>query len=70
MDPVKDEFMQVPLAGEMVFPVRRGDRRLFEWVRVEFGYRGMMSTGPMLVLSEVWLPEDDTPVLIAQSISE
>jgi hypothetical protein len=71
MDPVNEDFL-VPASsgGEMVFPVRRGDRRLFEWVAVEFGYKGMTSTGPLFVLSEVWLPGDDTPALIAANPSE
>jgi hypothetical protein len=71
MGPVNEEFlMPASSGGEMVFPVRRGDRRLFEWVAVEFGYKGMMSTGPLFVLSEVWLPGDDTPALIAAGAPE
>ncbi|UQA62881.1 hypothetical protein [Polyangium aurulentum] len=67
LDPMTEEdaVMGFHRAGEMVFPVRRGDRRLFEWVQVEFGYKGMMSTGVLLVLSEHWLPDEEKPTLIA-----
>lgn len=64
LEEIREDFE--PNTGELVFAVRRGDRRLFEWLRIEFGYQGMTSTGTMFILSEVWLPGDDKPTLIAR----
>jgi hypothetical protein len=63
----------IPERAELIFPVRRGDRRVLE-VRpnpkmVSFGgpYGGMgqQDGGPPLVLSETWL-EGEAPTLVMQ----
>lgn len=45
--------------GEIVFPVRRGDRRVFEWFALEFweNYDGPMSVGSSssMIVEEQWL---------------
>jgi hypothetical protein len=60
-----EEWQMFPPNGELVFPVRRGDRRMFEWLGVEFGYKGANSTVPLLAISEYWLPGDEGPTLIS-----
>ncbi|MDI1479767.1 hypothetical protein [Polyangium sp. y55x31] len=66
LDPVGDnEFVPFPEGGEIVFPVRTGDRRVFEWVGVEFGYKGMTSASTFLILSESWLPWEEGPSIYA-----
>ncbi|MDC3961090.1 hypothetical protein [Polyangium jinanense] len=67
LDPVgADEFIPFPQGGEVVFPVRTGDRRVFEWIGVEFGYKGMTSASSFLILSESWLPWDEGPTIYAR----
>ncbi|MBK9266957.1 MAG: hypothetical protein IPM54_45180 [Polyangiaceae bacterium] len=66
LDPLPEEWGIFPDGGELVFPVRRGDRRLFEWQGVEWGYRGANTAINLLVISEMWLPGDDKPVVIAR----
>lgn len=65
LDPVKGEFGSFAEGGEIVFPVRRGDRRVIEWLTVEFGYKGANSLNPFFVLSESWLPGEERPTLLA-----
>lgn len=66
LDPLPAEWGIFPEGGELVFPVRRGDRRLFEWQGVEWGYRGANNATSMLVISEMWLPGEDKPVIFAK----
>ncbi|HVK64214.1 MAG TPA: hypothetical protein VM694_07065 [Polyangium sp.] len=67
LDPVgTDEFVPFPEGGEIVFPVRTGDRRVFEWLGVEFGYKGMTSASTFLIISESWMPWDDGPTIYAR----
>jgi len=55
-----------PEGGEIVFAVRKGDRRLFEWQGVEFGYHGSNTVNSFLVISELWLSGEEKPVIIVQ----
>lgn len=66
LGPVHPDFGIFPEGGEIVFAVRKGDRRLFEWQTVEFGYRGANSVNSLLVISEMWLPGEEKPVIYAQ----
>ncbi len=66
MDQIPDEWSTFPDGGELVFPLRRGDRRLIEWTGVEFGYKGANSAIPALLISETWLPGEDKPTVIAR----
>jgi hypothetical protein len=65
LDPLKEEFDSFANGGEIVFPVRRGDRRVIEWLTVEFGYKGANSLTPFFVLSESWLPFEERPTILA-----
>lgn len=66
LGPVPPDWGSFPETGEMVFPVRKGDRRLFEWQGIEFGYKGANNATSLLVISELWLPGEEKPTLIAK----
>jgi len=62
--PMKEEWERVPPAGEVVLPVRRGDRRVIEWTGVEFGYKWSMAASSYATIDEHWLPEEEKPYVI------
>jgi hypothetical protein len=66
LDPIPADWGTFPEGGEIVFAVHKGDRRLFEWQGVEFGYHGSNSVNSFLTISELWLPGEEKPVLIVQ----
>lgn len=70
VDPMRGDdwgmFAIFPDGGEIVFAVRKGDRRLFEWQGVEFGYKGANTVNSFLVISELWLPDDEKPVIVVK----
>jgi hypothetical protein len=47
--------------GEIVFPVRRGDRRVFELIDLDFGEWDGWGTSSGLVVEERWLEGSDHP---------
>lgn len=65
LGPVPVDWGTFPEGGEIVFPIRKGDRRLFEWQSVEFGYKGANSVVNFMVISETWLPGEEKPVIYA-----
>ena len=66
LGPVPPDWGMFPEGGEIVFAVRKGDRRLLEWQGVEFGYKSMNSAISFLVISELWLPGEEKPIIIAK----
>ncbi len=66
LDPIPPDWGIFPEGGEIVFAVRKGDRRLFEWQGVEFGYKGSNSVNSFLVISELWLPGEEKPTIFAR----
>jgi hypothetical protein len=67
LDPTRhEEWTTFPEGAEIVLPVRRGDRRVIEWLGIEFGYKGMNSVEPAFVLSEQWASGDDRPIIVAR----
>jgi len=66
LDPVTEDWQFFPDGGEIVFPVRRGDRRVFELLGVEWGYKGANTATSFLVISESWLPGDAAPEIFAK----
>ncbi len=66
LDPLPQDWGSFPEGGELVMAVRKGDRRLFEWQSVEFGYKGSNSAVSMAVISEMWLPGEEKPVIMAR----
>lgn len=65
LDPLP-EFESFPPGGEVIFPVRKGDRRVFEFLGLEWGYHGANSVTSFMVVSEAWLPGEEKPFLMAQ----
>lgn len=64
LDQITEEWMSFPEGAEMVFAVRKGDRRLFEWQSIEFGYRGANSATSFVTISEMWLPGEEKPTIM------
>jgi hypothetical protein len=51
--------------GEMIFPVRRGDERVFEWSGFGASYDGFDSVDVAVLLSESWPVGDAAPTLLS-----
>ncbi len=66
LGPVPPDWGTFPEGGEIVFAIRKGDRRLFEWQGVEFGYKGANNVNSFLVISELWLPGEEKPTIFAK----
>lgn len=66
LDNIPQDWGNFPEGAEMVFAMRQGDRRLFEWQSIEFGYRGANSATSFLVISEMWLPGEEKPTIIVR----
>lgn len=66
LGPVPVDWGVFPEGAEIVFAVRKGDRRLIEWQGVEFGYKGSNSVNSFLVISEMWLPSEEKPVILVR----
>jgi hypothetical protein len=67
LDPFLPENVGLaPEGGDLIFAVRKGDRRLFEWLHMTFGYGGMNNANSFLVISEMWLPGEEKPTIIAR----
>jgi hypothetical protein len=62
----KQDFPVFPAGAEVVFPVRRGDRRVIEWLEAASGYKGLRSVEPAFVLSEQWPAGDEAPSIVAE----
>lgn len=54
-----------PQGGEVMFAVRRGDRRVIEWSTFGDSYDGPGAPEVALMVSESWAPGDAAPVIIA-----
>ncbi|WP_437680734.1 hypothetical protein [Sorangium sp. So ce131] len=54
-----------PGGVSLVFPVRRGDRRVIEILSAEVGYRGASGLVPSVVISEQWIDGDPGPLVSA-----
>jgi hypothetical protein len=52
------------VGGEIVFPVRRGDRRVLEWSTFGDGYNGPESIDVAFLLSESWVADEPGPVIL------
>ncbi|MFT3772648.1 MAG: hypothetical protein QM820_45230 [Minicystis sp.] len=61
---VPSRFGGVPEGGELIFPVRRGNRRVFEWSTFGDSYEGPGSPEVAFMISESWLPGEAAPTII------
>jgi hypothetical protein len=65
IDPVREGADgKLPSGGEVLFPVRRGDRRVVQLLSFGAGYEGPFTQLPALVVQESWLPDEEEPVLL------
>ncbi len=55
-----------PMGGDIVFPVRRGDRRMIEWSTFGDSYEGVGTPELDFMISESWAPEDPGPMIVAR----
>lgn len=62
--PIPDRSPASP-GGEIVFPVRRGDRRVFEWSTFGESYEGPGFPELAFLISESWAPDEPSPRIIA-----
>lgn len=65
IDPPPGDFPASP-GGEIVFPVRKGDRRVFEWSMHGESYEGIGFPQLAFLVSESWVSDEPSPVIIAQ----
>ena len=65
IDPVREgQDGKLPAGGEVMFPVRRGDRRVVQLLSFGPGYEGPFTQLPALVVQESWLDGEERPVLL------
>jgi hypothetical protein len=60
-DPDGDAQVNENSMAEVIFPVRSGDRRVFETVDLEFGDWDGWGTGSSVLIEERWLPGAKNP---------
>ena len=56
----------LPRGGEVMFPLRPGDRRVVQLLTFGAGYDGPFTILPAVVLQEHWIEGDPTPTVIAR----
>lgn len=65
IDPAKEgDDGKLPAGGEVLFPVRRGDRRVVQLLSFGAGYEGPFTQLPALVVQESWLAGEERPTLL------
>lgn len=55
---------KLPAGGEVMFPVKKGDRRVVQFLSFGPGYEGPFTQLPALVVQELWLEDASAPVLL------
>jgi hypothetical protein len=55
-------------SGGTVFPVRRGDRRVMQWLTPR--YTSVVEVESGVVLTEQWLPEDPGPMITIDTVEK
>jgi hypothetical protein len=55
----------LPRGGEVMFPVRRGDRRVVQITTFGAGYDGPFTILPAVIIQEQWLDGDPAPIISA-----
>lgn len=54
---------KLPSGGEVLFPIRRGDKRVIQILTFGPGYEGPLTQLPAIVVQEHWLDDEERPVL-------
>jgi hypothetical protein len=55
-----------PQAGDLILPVRRGDRRMIEWGTFGDSYDGIGAAMVAFVISEQWVEGEPAPIFLGQ----
>lgn len=66
IDPPPDKATNIPGDAEIIFPVRRGDRRLIQVWTLGPGYDGPLTVVPSFVVQEHWVDGAPDPTVIAR----
>jgi len=67
IDPPRDDDTMKTLRGaELIFPVRRGDGRLFQIGQFGEGYDGPVAWNVAFTVSEQWIEGDKAPALVVR----
>ena len=53
-------------AAEAIFPVRRGDGRIFQIVQFGEGYDGPLGWNVAFVISEQWAEGEAAPIIVVR----
>jgi hypothetical protein len=56
---------ELPRGGEVMFPIRRGDRRVIQILTFGPGYDGPFTWLPAIVVQEQWLDDEPAPTVTA-----
>lgn len=56
---------ELPRGGEVMFPMRRGDRRVIQILTFGPGYDGPFTLLPAIVIQEQWLEDEPAPTVTA-----
>ncbi|CAN94201.1 putative secreted protein [Sorangium cellulosum So ce56] len=56
---------ELPRGGEVMFPIRRGDRRVIQILTFGPGYDGPFTLLPAIVIQEQWLEDEPAPTVTA-----
>lgn len=65
IDPPPNKDSVMPGGGEVLFPMRRGDRRVIQLGTFGEGYDGPLTVIPALLLQEQWADGAEAPVITA-----
>jgi hypothetical protein len=63
IDPPKSKNSEMPGGGEVMFPLRRGDRRVFQISTFGQGYDGPFTILPAAIIQEQWTDGDPAPIV-------
>lgn len=64
IDPPREADQKLPQGGEVMFPVRKGDRRVLQFLTFGPGYEGPFTQLPALVVQEHWLADAVGPTIV------
>ena len=56
---------ELPRGGEVMFPIRRGDRRVIQILTFGPGYDGPFTLLPAIVIQQQWLDDEPAPTVTA-----
>jgi len=63
---VPSSFGGAPMGGDIIFPVRRDDRRMIEYSTFGDSYEGVGTPEFDFMISESWAPGEPGPIIVAR----